>query len=133
MKPETDTTIPMNRSTDQILTDIDLEYLADEQATVKSRIQAADLDEKTRTSIVQQARDFVRVIREADKDVQGIDALMAEYDLSSEEGIVLMCLAEALLRIPDGETADKLIRDKLAKGHWDEHLGHSDSTFVIHR
>jgi len=120
----------MNRSTAQILDDIDLEYLADEQATVKARIEAAGLDESTRGQIVEQARDFVRVIREADRDIQGIDALMAEYDLSSEEGIVLMCLAEALLRVPDGETADKLIRDKLAKGHWDEHMGHSDSTFV---
>jgi len=130
MKPEPRTTATMNRSTEQILNDIDLEYLADEQATVKARIEAAGLDDKARTRIVEQARDFVRAIREAEEDIQGIDALMAEYDLSSEEGIVLMCLAEALLRVPDGETADKLIRDKLAKGHWDEHMGHSDSTFV---
>lgn len=130
MKSESTTPTPMNRTTSEILNDIDLEYLADEQATVKARIEAAGLDEKARREIVEQAQDFVRAIREADKDIQGIDALMAEYDLSSEEGIVLMCLAEALLRIPDGDTADKLIRDKLAKGHWDEHLGHSDSTFV---
>jgi len=130
MKSEIHTAAAMTRSTDQILNDIDLEYLADEQATVKARIEAGGLDEDARGRIVEQAREFVRAIREADKDVQGIDALMAEYDLSSEEGIVLMCLAEALLRVPDGETADKLIRDKLAKGHWDDHLGHSDSMFV---
>ncbi|HSH41098.1 MAG TPA: bifunctional proline dehydrogenase/L-glutamate gamma-semialdehyde dehydrogenase PutA [Arenicellales bacterium] len=130
MKAEPTPPTPGNRSTDEILNDIDREYLADEQATVKARIEAAQLDDGTRREIVARAQDFVRAIREADKDIQGIDALMAEYDLSSEEGIVLMCLAEALLRIPDGETADKLIRDKLAKGHWDEHMGHSDSTFV---
>jgi len=131
MKPESNAAAtPMNRSTAQILNEIDHEYLAGEQATVKARIDAAKLDEKARGAIVARARDFVRVIREADEDIQGIDALMAEYDLSSEEGIVLMCLAEALLRVPDSETADKLIRDKLAKGHWDEHMGHSDSTFV---
>jgi len=122
--------MPMNRSSAQILNDIDREYLADEQTTVKARIEAAGLDKQTRETIAERARDFVRAIREADEDIQGIDALMAEYDLSSEEGIVLMCLAEALLRVPDGETADKLIRDKLAKGHWDEHMGHSESTFV---
>lgn len=130
MKSESYTAATMTRSTNQLMNDIDLEYLADEQATVKARIEAAGLDEDARARIVERAREFVRAIREADKDIQGIDALMAEYDLSSEEGIVLMCLAEALLRVPDGETADKLIRDKLAKGHWDEHLGHSDSMFV---
>ncbi len=130
MKPDPTSPTPMKPGTNEILNAIDLEYLADEQATVKARIEAADLDGSTRDAIVEQARELVRAIREADKDVQGIDALMAEYDLSSEEGIVLMCLAEALLRVPDGETADRLIRDKLAKGQWDEHMGHSDSTFV---
>jgi RHH-type transcriptional regulator, proline utilization regulon repressor / proline dehydrogenase / delta 1-pyrroline-5-carboxylate dehydrogenase len=130
MKSELESPTSVNRSTADILNEIDLEYLADEQATVRARIETAALDDEARGQIVAQARDFVRAIREAEEDIQGIDALMAEYDLSSEEGIVLMCLAEALLRIPDGETADKLIRDKLAKGHWDEHLGHSDSTFV---
>ncbi|MGA8261585.1 MAG: bifunctional proline dehydrogenase/L-glutamate gamma-semialdehyde dehydrogenase PutA [Arenicellales bacterium] len=120
----------MNRSLDQRLGDIDLDYLAEEQATVRARIEQTGLDDAAREAIVGQARGFVRAIRDAERAEQGLDAFMAEYDLSSEEGIVLMCLAEALLRIPDGETADKLIRDKLAKGHWDEHMGRSDSTFV---
>ena len=55
---------------------------------------------------------------------------MREYGLSSEEGVILMCLAEALLGIPDAETADRLISEKIAAGHWDRHLGHSDSLFV---
>ena len=53
-----------------------------------------------------------------------------EYELSSQEGVVLMCLAEALLRIPDAETADRLIRDKLGPADWEGHLGRSDSLFV---
>ncbi|HEY7765442.1 MAG TPA: bifunctional proline dehydrogenase/L-glutamate gamma-semialdehyde dehydrogenase PutA, partial [Aestuariivirgaceae bacterium] len=60
----------------------------------------------------------------------GIDAFMHEYSLSSEEGVVLMCLAEALLRIPDADTADKLIADKLGGKDWQKHVGHSESLFV---
>ena len=55
---------------------------------------------------------------------------MQEYSLSSEEGVVLMCLAEALLRIPDAETADKLIADKIGGKDWEGHLGQSESLFV---
>src|SRR5690606_34297395 len=60
----------------------------------------------------------------------GIDALVQEYDLSPEEGVLLMCLAEALLRIPDETAQEALIREKLARGHWSEHLGRSHSVFV---
>ena len=60
----------------------------------------------------------------------GIDAFMQEYSLSSEEGVVLMCMAEALLRIPDAETADKLIADKIGGKDWEGHLGQSESLFV---
>jgi RHH-type proline utilization regulon transcriptional repressor/proline dehydrogenase/delta 1-pyrroline-5-carboxylate dehydrogenase len=55
---------------------------------------------------------------------------MQEYDLSSEEGVVLMCLAEALLRIPDDDTAEALIADKLSAADWESHLGKSHSVFV---
>ena len=60
----------------------------------------------------------------------GLDAFLAAYGLGTEEGIALMCLAEALLRVPDTETADALIHDKLAGIDWSEHLGDSSSTFV---
>ena len=60
----------------------------------------------------------------------GIDAFLHQYGLDTEEGIALMCLAEALLRVPDAETADLLIRDKLSEIDWGEHLGESSSTFV---
>src|SRR5690606_17762469 len=60
----------------------------------------------------------------------GLDAFIHEYDLSSREGVALMCLAEALLRIPDPETADRLIADKLFEADWEKHLGRSGSPFV---
>lgn len=56
--------------------------------------------------------------------------LLQEFSLSSEEGIALMCLAESVLRIPDTATQDALIRDKISKGRWSAHLGHSPSPFV---
>ena len=60
----------------------------------------------------------------------GVEGLIHEYSLSSQEGVALMCLAEALLRIPDAATRDALIRDKLAPGDWRAHLGQSPSLFV---
>ena len=60
----------------------------------------------------------------------GLDAFLNSYGLATEEGIALMCLAEALLRVPDTGTADALIHDKLAGIDWGEHLGESSSTFV---
>ena len=60
----------------------------------------------------------------------GVEGLIHEYSLSSQEGVALMCLAEALLRIPDAATRDALIRDKLAPGDWRAHVGHSPSLFV---
>lgn len=60
----------------------------------------------------------------------GIDAFMREYGLSTEEGVILLCLAEALLRIPDQDTADAFLADKLSGGDWRRHLGASDSMFV---
>ncbi len=60
----------------------------------------------------------------------GVEGLIHEYALSSQEGVALMCLAEALLRIPDDDTRDALIRDKIGGGDWRAHLGHSPSLFV---
>ncbi|MFO0509559.1 MAG: bifunctional proline dehydrogenase/L-glutamate gamma-semialdehyde dehydrogenase PutA [Gammaproteobacteria bacterium] len=59
-----------------------------------------------------------------------LDAFLQEFGLSNQEGIALMCLAEALLRIPDDDTADQLIAEKLAAGDWDSHSGRSNSLFV---
>ena len=64
------------------------------------------------------------------RKASGLDAFLQSYGLGTDEGIALMCLAEALLRVPDAETADALIHDKLAGIDWSEHLGGSGSTFV---
>jgi len=76
------------------------------------------------------ARRLVQAVREKRRRASGVDALMHEFSLSSEEGVALMCLAEALLRIPDAHTADRLIADKIGKGDWRRHLGESPSLFV---
>jgi RHH-type transcriptional regulator, proline utilization regulon repressor / proline dehydrogenase / delta 1-pyrroline-5-carboxylate dehydrogenase len=76
------------------------------------------------------ARNLVQAVREKRTRSSGVDALMHEFSLSSEEGVALMCLAEALLRIPDHQTADRLIADKISKGDWKKHLGESPSLFV---
>ena len=76
------------------------------------------------------AHRLVSAVREKRTRSSGVDALMHEFSLSSEEGVALMCLAEALLRIPDSDTADRLIADKISKGDWRKHLGESPSLFV---
>ena len=76
------------------------------------------------------AHRLVSAVREKRTRSSGVDALMHEFSLSSEEGVALMCLAEALLRIPDSQTADRLIADKISKGDWRKHLGESPSLFV---
>ncbi len=59
-----------------------------------------------------------------------VQGLLQEFSLSSQEGVALMCLAEALLRIPDKATRDALIRDKISNGNWQSHIGRSPSLFV---
>jgi RHH-type proline utilization regulon transcriptional repressor/proline dehydrogenase/delta 1-pyrroline-5-carboxylate dehydrogenase len=73
---------------------------------------------------------LVATVRSERSRASGVDALMQEFSLSSQEGIALMCLAEALLRIPDRETADRLIAEKISHGDWRSHLGGSPSLFV---
>ncbi|HEY0353649.1 MAG TPA: bifunctional proline dehydrogenase/L-glutamate gamma-semialdehyde dehydrogenase PutA, partial [Enterovirga sp.] len=92
-------------------------------------IGVATLPGETRAEADRVARQLVTAMRGKSRG-GGIEALMREYSLSSTEGVALMCLAEALLRIPDAPTRDLLIRDKIAPGDWAAHLGHSPSPFV---
>jgi RHH-type proline utilization regulon transcriptional repressor/proline dehydrogenase/delta 1-pyrroline-5-carboxylate dehydrogenase len=78
----------------------------------------------------QLAQRLVSEVRKKRTRASGVDALMHEFALSSEEGVALMCLAEALLRIPDSATVDRLIADKISQGDWRKHLGESPSLFV---
>src|SRR5690349_20141578 len=75
------------------------------------------------------ARKLVERLREK-TPAGGVEGLIHEYSLSSQEGVALMCLAEALLRVPDDETRDALIRDKVGARDWRAHIGHSPSLFV---
>src|SRR4051794_37080432 len=105
-------------------------HLADEDTLLESLIPKAQMSPAEETATAVLARDLVSQLRASRPSRTGIDAFTQEYALSSEEGVVLMCLAESLLRVPDAETQDRLIRDKIAGRDWDRHLGHSDSTFV---
>lgn len=105
-------------------------YLADENAVVADRIGKARLAPDESAATEKLARKLVTRLRAATARKGGIDAFMQEYALSSEEGVALMCLAEALLRVPDAETADRLIRDKIGSGQWDRHKNRSASMFV---
>ncbi len=102
----------------------------DENAADAEILAAADLAPDARDRIAETARRLVTAVRRERHGKGGIDASLHEYALSSQEGVALLCLAEALLRIPDAETVDRLIRDKLGEADWARHLGHSDSVFV---
>src|SRR6185437_12458638 len=105
-------------------------YRIDESTAVARVLAVADHDEATTARIAATARRLVVEARRQRHGKGGIDAFLNEFALSSREGIALMCLAEALLRIPDADTVDRLIRDKLAGADWARHLGHSSSLFV---
>ncbi|MBP6596219.1 MAG: bifunctional proline dehydrogenase/L-glutamate gamma-semialdehyde dehydrogenase PutA [Arenimonas sp.] len=99
------------------------EHLAELLAQARLPAEAQAAVQATAVALVQRTR-----VRAADPGM--VEAFMRQYDLSSEEGVLLMCVAEALLRIPDRATADKLIRDKLGDADWDRHMGQSSSVLV---
>src|SRR5437773_2995742 len=105
-------------------------YREDETAVVERLLSAADFAPDALDRIAERARGLVVEVRRQRLGKGGLDAFLHEYALSSKEGVALMCLAEALLRIPDAETVDRLIRDKIAAADWESHLGHSGSLFV---
>ena len=107
-----------------------LAYRSDEAAAVADILAAATLSAEASARISRRAYEFVAEARQRRFGKAGIDALLHEYALSTPEGVALMCLAEALLRIPDAGTVDRLIRDKLAPADWASHLGHSTSLLV---
>jgi RHH-type proline utilization regulon transcriptional repressor/proline dehydrogenase/delta 1-pyrroline-5-carboxylate dehydrogenase len=106
-------------------------YRRDEQTAVQWLLSQINVGSPQTTQDAQSlAKRLVTAVREKRTRSSGVDALMHQFSLSSEEGIALMCLAEALLRIPDSATADRLIADKISKGDWRKHLGESPSMFV---
>ncbi|HEV2595046.1 MAG TPA: bifunctional proline dehydrogenase/L-glutamate gamma-semialdehyde dehydrogenase PutA [Sphingomicrobium sp.] len=109
-------------------TEIRRAYRPDEEQVVAERLGQARLNAEELGEATATARALVKGVR-AQKP-SGVDAFLHAYDLGSDEGIAMMCLAEALLRIPDAHTADELIADKLSGPDWSEKLGRSDSAFV---
>jgi RHH-type proline utilization regulon transcriptional repressor/proline dehydrogenase/delta 1-pyrroline-5-carboxylate dehydrogenase len=104
-------------------------YRRPEPQCLPPLIEAATLSAAASTVARKTAQKLARALR-AKQQRGGVEGLVREYALSSEEGVALMCLAEALLRIPDSATRDALIRDKIGGGDWRSHIGHSPSLFV---
>ncbi|MFP5300218.1 bifunctional proline dehydrogenase/L-glutamate gamma-semialdehyde dehydrogenase PutA [Cobetia sp. SIMBA_158] len=105
-------------------------YLVEESAYVSELVGLLNAEDKDAKRIGDKTAELVREIRTMDTAVDSIDELLQQYSLDTQEGVLLMCLAEALLRIPDKETADALIEDKLGVADWKSHLGQSESWFV---
>jgi RHH-type transcriptional regulator, proline utilization regulon repressor / proline dehydrogenase / delta 1-pyrroline-5-carboxylate dehydrogenase len=105
-------------------------YCRDEAEVVAELIRIAEVDADTRAKVATLAGSLIERTRKKKDQASPVESFMRQYDLSSEEGVLLMCVAEALLRIPDGDTADKLISDKLGEADWAAHAGKSDSMFV---
>ncbi len=105
-------------------------YLRDESEALSALIEEARLPPDASQRVHDRARGLVEKVRTQQRSVAGMQSFLREYDLSSQEGVLLMCVAEALLRIPDAATADKLIRDKLSQGDWERHVGRNRSLLV---
>jgi len=105
-------------------------YLMDEAEAVRQLVDYLEFDDSLERKIQAQATQMVQRVRERAAERSMIEQLMMHYDLSTEEGIMLMCLAEALLRIPDKATENLLIKDKLTSADWRTHVEQGDSAFV---
>ena len=100
------------------------------EARALRELQAnSGISDNQRQASKERAVDLVNAIR-SDSSPALMEVFLAEYGLSTDEGVALMCLAEALLRVPDAETIDALIEDKIAPSAWGEHLGQSSSSLV---
>ncbi|MCP4474625.1 MAG: bifunctional proline dehydrogenase/L-glutamate gamma-semialdehyde dehydrogenase PutA [Gammaproteobacteria bacterium] len=105
-------------------------YRCDENQAINNLLEQLQLTNEIEKVIQQRSTHLTEAVRRYQHGSNTLDAFMGHYSLSSEEGIAIMCLAEALLRIPDKQTMDDLIADKLAGADWAHHLGQSDSLFV---
>ncbi len=124
----------LKRNVDKFLSEtriqINTVYRINELTLVTELMNKALLSESQSFAITDFATKLVTKIRQDRRKNTGIDSFLTEYSLSCDEGIALMCLAEALLRVPDHATIDSLIKDKLTSADWKSHLGQSDSFFV---
>ena len=105
-------------------------YHLDETRSIDELLKSIALPADGKTRIRETARGLIQQVRDNRRKFGGVDKFLNEFGLSTKEGIALMCLAEALLRIPDSQTADKLIRDKIGSADWDKHIGKADDLFI---
>ncbi|MFT2110545.1 bifunctional proline dehydrogenase/L-glutamate gamma-semialdehyde dehydrogenase PutA [Marinomonas sp. 2405UD68-3] len=105
-------------------------YKADEAAWMKELLPLAKPTENELKNSTKVATQLIEQVRKDDDSMSMIDSLLLEYSLDTKEGILLMCLAEALMRVPDKETADAFIKDRLSVADWASHAKGSDSFFV---
>ncbi|SHK31176.1 L-proline dehydrogenase /delta-1-pyrroline-5-carboxylate dehydrogenase [Marinobacter antarcticus] len=104
-------------------------YLEDELKVIHEMIADAQLSKAEREAISARAADLVRSVRGSAKSTI-MEKFLAEYGLTTKEGVALMCLAEALLRVPDSTTVNALIEDKITSGNWGSHVGKATSSFI---
>ena len=114
---------------DELFSKITEAKIADEDDCLDRLMTQFEISPDERKTICANAIELIRNIRQTSKPVP-MDAMLAEYGLGSKEGIALLRLAEALMRIPDNRTKDALIADKLAGPNWESHRGKSSSQFV---
>ena len=120
----------VQQSADEVWKTISPNYCVDEDVWLHELLQHPVTNHEQRTAIARRASQLIEQVRTSSSGAHAIDALLLQYSLDTREGIQLMCLAEALLRIPDEATADALIRDKLSVAEWEQHLSKSDSILV---
>lgn len=119
-----------NRTAAEFFPVISDHYDIDEAQYLGELARLADPGDAGIETIRRNARALIEDVRGRDNVVDTLDALLRQYSLDTQEGLMLMCLAEALLRVPDAATADALIRDKLSAAEWERHLGQSDNLLV---
>ncbi len=119
----------LTNTPDSLRHQIDTGTYADTTDVLQGLIDTAQLSAEDRAKISAEAAELVRAIRNSTSPGM-MEVFLAEYGLSTDEGVALMCLAEALLRVPDADTIDALIEDKIAPSDWGRHMGHSTSSLV---
>ncbi|MBW8298151.1 MAG: hypothetical protein K0M60_00955, partial [Hydrogenophaga sp.] len=105
-------------------------FAGDDDQMMRGFAARLTLGAQQNAAIDQRATRFIEAIRDKSGSIGGVEDFLREYGLSTREGLALMVLAEALLRVPDALTQDRLIEDKLKEGGWSEHEAHGDSWFV---
>jgi len=129
MMKSSDTDVIPRLSSDSLRQKVRNFYLTIESQVVNELIDTAHLSTLERQAISEKAADLIKKVRRSSTPSM-MENFLAEYGLTSKEGVALMCLAEALLRVPDAQTIDELIEDKISHGNWGKHLGHSESSLV---